>query len=516
MILPDPTRSRAVLIGSDRYRHLANLPAVGNNVRELATLFMDPSLWGLPSQHCMVLHNPSSVDTVLDVVHDAAAKASDCLVVYFAGHGLLSPDADLLLALPESDNERLYRSVPYHLLRHELVDTCTASSRVVILDCCYSGRALQGHMTASVEVADCADVEGTYVMTASSETKLAWSPEGEEFTAFSGELVKALTEGVPNASDPLEMGSLFQHVRRELVAKGRPVPQQRARNSGHSIALTRNRWAAPKVANHMDTQTKDEPLRQVDLALTPGTGLADLDPGHTGLVTIETVLSSPIEGAPSDNAPEPPTSQLRSILLGTPSVITFVTFTLFITVGILLWLFLPQRNDDQVRPATNPCNLLTKDQAKLILGSNAYEAEGSTAKGEWVKYCSWVTTDPRVEYPYHLTMELQTYSSPESARIAFSNLKLKTDRTETRYCDSDDVAEYWNPLNEDIGDGATSVTGYVEKIGYNNCGKYLLAFHRGSNVVNITYDFAIKNLSDSQDKLQLAAMRADDVVKSLD
>ncbi|MGW7572351.1 caspase family protein [Streptomyces sp. NPDC054765] len=249
MDLPDPTRSRAVLIGVDRYRHLADLPAVGNNVRQLAALLKDPRLWGLPPQHCVVLHNPPSADTVLDAVHEAAAEAADALVVYFAGHGLLSPDTDLLLALPESNHERLYRTVPYHLLRHELVDTCTAPSRVVVLDCCYSGRALEGHMGPSVEVAERAGVEGTYVMTASSETKLAWSPEGEEFTAFSGELLKAMTDGVPDAPDPLEMGALFRHVRGELVAKGRPVPQQRARNAGHSIALTRNRWwAAPMLA----------------------------------------------------------------------------------------------------------------------------------------------------------------------------------------------------------------------------------------------------------------------------
>ncbi|MEU8784870.1 caspase family protein [Streptomyces sp. NPDC048637] len=260
MDLPDPTRSRAVLIGVDRYRHLANLPAVGNNVSRLAALFMDPHLWGLAEQHCVVLNNPPSADTVLDAVHEAAAEATDTLVVYFAGHGLLSPDADLLLALPESDHERLYRTVPYHLLRHELVDTCRALSRVVVLDCCYSGRALEGHMGPSVEVADRARVEGTYVMTASSEIQLAWSPEGEEFTAFSGELLKALTDGVPDAPDPLEMGALFRHVRGELIAKGRPVPQQRARNAGHSIALTRNRWwAAQMLAQPQVTAAERHP-----------------------------------------------------------------------------------------------------------------------------------------------------------------------------------------------------------------------------------------------------------------
>ncbi|MFJ1551207.1 caspase domain-containing protein [Streptomyces sp. NPDC088246] len=257
MDLPNPARSRAVLIGVDRYQHLADLPGVHNNVRRLARLLRDPKVWGLPAEHCVELHNPEACEELLDKVHEAANAAEEAFVVYFAGHGLLSPNGDLHLALPKSDNERLYRAVPYDSLRHEMVDTCTALSRVVILDCCYSGRALKGYMNPAAEVADLAGVEGTYLMTASSETKLAWAPEGEEFTAFSGELVKALSEGIPGASDPLEMDSLFRHVSRELKAKGRPVPQQRARNAGHSIALTRNRWAVTATATPQERT--DEP-----------------------------------------------------------------------------------------------------------------------------------------------------------------------------------------------------------------------------------------------------------------
>ncbi|WP_371578539.1 caspase family protein [Streptomyces sp. NBC_01314] len=124
--LPDPTRSRAVLIGVRSYLFLADLPAVRNNVERLASLFTDPRVWGLPASHCVALHDPQSGQEVLDAVHEAAARAEDALVVYFAGHGLLSPNADLYLALPGSDPRRLYRSVDYDLLRHEIVDDFAA------------------------------------------------------------------------------------------------------------------------------------------------------------------------------------------------------------------------------------------------------------------------------------------------------------------------------------------------------------------------------------------------------
>ncbi|MFJ1877713.1 caspase family protein [Streptomyces chartreusis] len=241
MGLPDPLSSRAVLIGVGDYEVLEPLPAVRNNLAQLAELLKDTTVWGLPADHCAVLYNPQTSHEVLDVVHEAAALARDAFVVYFAGHGLISAQADLHLALPGSDPGRLYRAVDYGLLRHELVDTCSASSRVAILDCCYSGRALQGHMGAVPDLADQARAEGTYLMTASAETKLAWAPEGERYTAFTGELVKVLAEGIPGAGALLTMDTLFWQVRRELSAKQRPLPQQRARNAGHGIVLAHNR-----------------------------------------------------------------------------------------------------------------------------------------------------------------------------------------------------------------------------------------------------------------------------------
>ncbi|MFI1728837.1 caspase domain-containing protein [Streptomyces acidicola] len=255
MDLPAPERSRAVLIGVDDYRHRESLPSVRTGVRRLAGLLQDPRLWGLPAKHCVVLHNPHSSVNVLDAVNKAAKEAKDAFLVYFAGHGLVPRrDGELFLALRDSDDERRFLDLPYDDLRHEMTDTCQAAKRVVLLDCCFSGRALQGHMSPPDNPAALTDIEGTYVMTSASETSLSVAPEGEDFTAFTGELVKALSEGVPEAPDPLEMGALFDHVRRELKAKGRPEPQQRARNDGLRIALTRNRWTPAEPA----TATGDE------------------------------------------------------------------------------------------------------------------------------------------------------------------------------------------------------------------------------------------------------------------
>ncbi|MFE0513142.1 caspase family protein [Streptomyces sp. NPDC058964] len=302
--LPDPARSRAVIVGVDSYGALPDLPSVANNVNRLAKVLGDPDLWGLrrPDQ-CTVLLNPPSPDTVLDAVHDAAAEAEDAFVVYFAGHGLVSPSGDLYLALPKSHVERLYRAVAYEDLRRQLVDACTATSKVMILDCCYSGRALVGHKGTAVDVANHAMVEGTYLMTASAETKLAWAPEGETYTAFTGELLKALEFGIPGASDPLEMEALFWYVRGELEARSRPVPQQRARNAGHAIALVRNRAVAVpsgRPDEHAPSLRSQAPLLEhlggaYDAASSPG---GVMDGGGGAAVTDRTSPPRPVDSGP--------------------------------------------------------------------------------------------------------------------------------------------------------------------------------------------------------------------------
>ncbi|OXM47930.1 caspase family protein [Amycolatopsis alba] len=244
--LPDPRKSRAVLVGVSEYATLEELPGVANNIATLHGAMTDPELWGLPEEHCVSLLNPESADEVMEAVHRAASEATDALLFYYAGHGLLDNRFELYLAMPGSDNERLYRSVRYDDIRREVVGTALSCyGKVVLLDCCYSGRALQGGMGGSVDdLADQARVDGTYVMTATAETRKALAPPGEHYTAFTGALVDKLTRGLPGGPELLDMETLFHHMKADLQARHFPVPQQRSRNDGSAIALVRNRWNA--------------------------------------------------------------------------------------------------------------------------------------------------------------------------------------------------------------------------------------------------------------------------------
>jgi len=246
MSLPDPQYSRAVLIGTSEYESLPQLEAVAANVEHLRTLFSTEDLWGLPPENCTVLLNSEQPAEVLAAVREAAEAARDTLVVYFAGHGLRSPDNDeLYLALRTTVKDRMFTALRYDDLRRELLHAAgDVASKVVLLDCCYSGVAMRDTMSATDDVAERAQIEGTYLMTASASTVLALAPKGEQYTAFTGEIIDAISTGIPDGPDLLNMEKLFWHIRGRLQSKGLPIPQQRAGNNGGMISLVRNRRGA--------------------------------------------------------------------------------------------------------------------------------------------------------------------------------------------------------------------------------------------------------------------------------
>jgi uncharacterized caspase-like protein len=244
-VLPDPYASRAVLIGTSRYTHpsLEDLPAVTANLDALAALLRSPDVWGLPAENCVVVTDPAGAAEMIGPIVRAAAEATDTLLVYYAGHGLVARVAsELHLALTGSEKPNAsYTAVPYGLIREELAGT-RAERQVVVLDCCYSGRAL-GRMAGGDPaeiVADEALIEGTYLIAAAAETRTAVSVPGERYTAFTAELVTLLRRGLPGHGPYLDLDTLYREIQTSLRAKQRPLPQSRARNTAGRLAF-RNR-----------------------------------------------------------------------------------------------------------------------------------------------------------------------------------------------------------------------------------------------------------------------------------
>lgn len=239
--LPEPLRSAAVIAGVAEYAHLPPLPAVARNRARLREALEDPGVWGLPSKQCHEVADPASSAELIDPVIRAARQARDTLIVYYAGHGFVDHKGELFLTLPESKNGWRHTAVPYDWLRQAILEHSRAQRRIVILDCCYSGRALEGMAEPAASLPAAASVNGTYVLTSAAENVQALSPKDEECTAFTGELAAVLREGVPDGEEFLTLDTVYGQVLHTLRAKGRPEPQEQDRGRIGRLPFVRNR-----------------------------------------------------------------------------------------------------------------------------------------------------------------------------------------------------------------------------------------------------------------------------------
>jgi hypothetical protein len=240
--LPDPQRSYAVLVGTSTYgsRELANLPAVRNNLDGLAQVLTDPALGGLSVERCIVLPDPTDVRTIYRTLRKYATLAEDTLLVYFAGHGRTDLRNELYLSLADTDPDELRVSaLPFDVIREVLGDS-PAVNRALILDCCFSGRAIPDMSGPDEAILGQVGIEGTYTLTATPATAVALAPAGATYTAFTGELITLLRTGIPNGPELLTFATIYRQLLHTLTARGLPHPRQRGTGTVDQLALTRN------------------------------------------------------------------------------------------------------------------------------------------------------------------------------------------------------------------------------------------------------------------------------------
>ncbi|QKW33334.1 caspase family protein [Actinomadura sp. NAK00032] len=233
-----------MLIGTSNYPGgaLQSIPQVKENLYALKEALCSAEIWGLPRENCTVVLDPKDITEMMDPIAEAATTR-DTLLIYFSGHGLPAHhDGELLLSLTTTRPGRDYSSVAYGLIRNEVVHS-HASRIIVILDCCYSGRALgrMGNPDPAPTLANDAEIEGTYLIAAAAESQRALAEPEETFTAFTAELLTVLKKGIPGGGPHLDIESIFGQLYTNLRAKGRPLPQRRIRNHVGKLAIVRNR-----------------------------------------------------------------------------------------------------------------------------------------------------------------------------------------------------------------------------------------------------------------------------------
>ena len=273
----DPQSSSMVLIGTSKYRSesLPGLPATVNNVRGLSEALTDPRLGLIPLDRCSTVIDPDRPSQVSRSIRQSTADA-DMILIYYTGHGFLDRRGNLYLGLTDTEPDDVGASaLSYEIFREAILDS-PARQRVVILDCCYSGRAVEAMADSTSQISAHTQVDGTYVLTSTSQNRTAFAPEGERYTAFTGQLINILLQGIPGSSELLSLRSIYEELTQRLASRGWPLPQFSSRNASGELYIARNAAfvgasaasrsdiATPSIAESLQVDSELAPPRWVD------------------------------------------------------------------------------------------------------------------------------------------------------------------------------------------------------------------------------------------------------------
>lgn len=252
MRLPNPVRSNALLVGTSQYTtpELPSIPAVPAGLNDLRSVLTDPQGGGFQQQSCTVLVDPAGGQQIMEAISEASAGATDVFLLYYVGHGLIGANGELYLGTTGTDQNYLDTSALRWSTVADALRQSRASTRVVILDCCFSGRAIDGTLSDGSNVlAAMTDVSGSYVLTSAARHALSIAREGDPYTAFTGELIRILSEGIPGGPNLLPFSAIYAELHRTMTALGYPAPNQRGTNRSDQLCLVRNAaFAALEIA----------------------------------------------------------------------------------------------------------------------------------------------------------------------------------------------------------------------------------------------------------------------------
>jgi hypothetical protein len=233
--------SQVVIVGSSQYKDLRlnDVPSVRRSAVGLARALV--SFCGVHQESITLLIDPQSPREIGDAVANSSEQASEVLMFYYIGHGLISPRGDLYLADANTDSRLAWlpnSAIRYTAIR-EIFQDSVARTMVVILDCCFAGRAITT-LSDSEDISALAGIGGACVIAASARNELALAPSRISYTAFTGELINYLTHGSPNDPPSLTLRSAFRHLAIQLPAKGFPRPNRQVSGDADQLVLGPN------------------------------------------------------------------------------------------------------------------------------------------------------------------------------------------------------------------------------------------------------------------------------------
>jgi WD40 repeat protein len=233
----------ALLVGTGTHTAasaLPDVPAIGRTLTDLREVLVERC--GLDRAAVQLHLDPATPVDMGEAVAAAAERAGDrLLLLYFVGHGLVSTSGQLYLATQGTDrrpNRVSHTALSYAIIREYLLET--AGPRVVLLDCCFSGRAVDTLGDFNDDVASLAEITGGFVLTSAGRDELALAPAGALHTAFSGALLRLLRDGDPDGQPDFTLDDVHRYLARTLPAAGLPRPQCRSTGRVGDLVVASN------------------------------------------------------------------------------------------------------------------------------------------------------------------------------------------------------------------------------------------------------------------------------------
>ena len=252
--------ARVVVVGSGTYTAGSSLPEVGSvagTVTDLGRCLVERA--GLDPAALTVVIDPAGPVEFGAVLVEAARRATEVLVVYYVGHGLVDAGNDLHLATHATvdlhEGIPAHQALPYTTLR-QVVTQCTAPVIVIVMDCCFSGRATPAAREAGRRLLE-ATPQGTYLLAAAGRDQAAWAPPDRRHTAFTGALISLLTGGDPTAPAVLTLDDVYRCLARTLPEEGFPAPRRQATDHGDRQPVALN--SAHPAATARPAESADDP-----------------------------------------------------------------------------------------------------------------------------------------------------------------------------------------------------------------------------------------------------------------
>jgi WD40 repeat protein len=267
--------SRVLLAGTARHPDgspLPDVPAVARSLTDLAAVLRDQA--GIGAENLgEPLIDPSGPLALGQALDRAASEATDTLLVYYAGHGLIGSDQELYLATSATDSlvDGLdFKALSYRTLLRSLQKS-RARTVVVVLDCCFSDRGWPPTRLPTDAVFERTLVHGGFLLTSAARDELALAAAGERHTRFTGALIGLLRDGDPAGPRGLTLEHAYRFLDRELP-DGTPRPHRHSTDGAGELVLASNPAYSFRLTEESDGWRPGDSLSDADAAPSAALG----------------------------------------------------------------------------------------------------------------------------------------------------------------------------------------------------------------------------------------------------